>query len=277
MIDLRSEDHQKRPTIYWVNLDAFDDYYIARVHFFPDNTLALQIENRPQTRLQLYQYDIRTPQQLKLLLEETSQSWINLHDLFHTLKRTPKQFIWASERSGFMHLELRDVDSGRLIRALTAGNWVVQEIVDVDEKNSLVYFLANRETPLEVHLYSVNYSDPTPTVDRITQEAGCHVAHCFNQTYQYCITQWNSIDQHPIIRLIDVRTKEVLKTFEHLQQEPLQSIEQYQFVKPRLFSIVNRNNDTLYCALYKPDDEPGRSQAPYPTLVSVYGGPHLQR
>jgi dipeptidyl-peptidase-4 len=277
IVDLNSEDHQKRPTIHWVDLDAFDDYYIARVHFFPDSTLALQIENRQQTRLQLYQYDIHNPTQLKLLLEETSQSWINLHDLFHTLKRTPTQFIWASERRGFRHLELRDLNTGQLTKTLTEGNWVVQEIVDVDEKNSLIYFLANRETPLEVHLYSVNYDGEEPTVDRITQEPGCHVTHCFNRTYQYCITQWNSIDQHPIIRLLDVRKKEVVKTLSHLQQGQLQTIEQFHFVKPKLFSILNRNNDTLYCALYKPDDESGRYQTPYPTLISVYGGPHLQR
>jgi dipeptidyl-peptidase-4 len=171
-----------------------------------------------------------------------------------------------------MHLELHDLNNGQLIKTLTNGNWVVQRIVDVDEINSIVYFLANRETPLEVHLYSVNYNDEKPTVERITQESGCHVVHCFNRTYQYCITQWNSIDQYPLIRMLDVKTKEIVKSLHHLQQSQT-TIEQFQFVKPKLFSILNRNNDTLYCAVYKPSDERGR----YPTLVSVYGGPHLQR
>ena len=43
--------------IHWMDLSSFDDYYIARVNFFPDNSLALQIENRQQTKLQLFQYD----------------------------------------------------------------------------------------------------------------------------------------------------------------------------------------------------------------------------
>ncbi|CAF0751008.1 unnamed protein product [Adineta steineri] len=277
VIDLNSEDNKKQPNIHWVDLSSFNDYYIARVHFFPDHTLALQIENRQQTRLQLYQYDFLKTDKLKLLIEDTSQSWINLHDLFYTLKKTPTQFIWASEQTGYMHLQLHDYNTGKLIKTLTSGNWVVQRIVDIDETNSIIYFLANRETPLEIHLYSVNYNDEIPIVDRITQESGCHVVHCFNQTYQYCITQWNSIDQYPLLRMIDVRTKEVIKNFIHLQQGQLYTLEQFQFVKPKLFSILNRNNDTLYCALYKPNDEQERYKTPFPTIVSVYGGPCLQR
>ncbi|CAF0789062.1 unnamed protein product [Adineta ricciae] len=277
IIDLTSNDQKHGPNVHWVDLSSFDDYYIPRVQFFPDNSLALQIENRQQTRLELYQYDLRNPSKLKRLLEETSQSWINLHDLFYTLKNTPEQFIWASERTGFMHLELRDLQTGKLIKLLTSGNWVVQQIVDIDETNSIVYFLANRETPLEVHLYSVNYKDEIPQVERITQESGCHIVYCFNQTYQYCVTQWNSIDQQPIIRLLDVNKKEIVKIFDHFIQKQHPTIDQFHFIKPTLFSIQNRNNNTLYCALYKPDDEPGKYQTPYPTLVSVYGGPHLQR
>jgi dipeptidyl-peptidase-4 len=276
IIDL-TDDNKTIPNIYWIDLNSFNDYYIARVNFFPDNSLALQIENRQQTKLQLYQYDFLNKKQLKLLIEETSQSWINIHDLFYTLKKTPTHFIWASERTGFMHLELYDLNSGQLLKSLTNGDWIVQRIVDIDEENSIIYFLANRETPLEIHLYSVNYKDDLLKVDRITQEAGCHVVHCFNRTYEYCITQWNSIDQYPVIRLLDVKKKEIIKNLEHLQQGELQTTEQFHFVKPQLLKIQNRNNETIYCALYKPDDEQGRYQKPYPTLVSVYGGPHVQR
>jgi dipeptidyl-peptidase-4 len=68
-----------------------------------------------------------------------------------------------------MHLELYDLNSGQLIKSLTNGDWLVQRIVDIDEENSIIYFLANRETPLEVHLYSVNYNDDIIKIDRITQ------------------------------------------------------------------------------------------------------------
>ena len=276
IVDLRDEDG-KQPTVHWVDLSAFKDYYIARVHFFPDRSLALQIENRSQTKLQLYRYDFLNKQPLKLLIEETNAAWINLHDLFRTFKNAPGQFLWASERTGFMHLALHDSQTGQCTKTLTSGSWVVQRLVDVDEVNSVIYFMANRETPLEIHLYSVNYSDEVPKIDRVTEETGCHSVHSFSRTYDYCITQWSSIDQQPVVRILDVKKKVIVRCLEHLQQGQLQTSEPFYFVRPQLLTIANRNNETLYAAIYKPEDEQGKQQKLYPTLVSVYGGPHVQR
>ena len=277
IIDVTLNNHKKHAHIHWIDLSALNDHYVARVGFFPDHCLALQFETRAQTKLHLYQCDFLNGQPLKLLVEDRSDSWINLHDLFHPLKQTPGQFVWASERTGYMHLEVRDYQTGQLTKTLTSGAWVVQRIVDIDEGNSTIYFMANRETPLEIHLYSVNYAEELSRVERITQEAGCHIVHCFNHTYQYCVTQWNSIDQCPTIRMLDVKTRTVFKSLDHMQYRLGDLLEPFHFVKPKLFPIANRNNDTLYCALYTPDDEHRRHQTPYPTLVSVYGGPHLQR
>jgi len=276
IVDLQ-DTNQSNPSVHWVDLSSFHDSYIARVNFFPDNSLGLQIENRLQTVLQFYQYEFLNQKSLRLLIEETSDSWINLHDLFRTLKKTPTQFIWASERTGYMHLQLHDLHSGQVVKSLTNGEWVVQRLVDIDEDNGIIYFLANRETPLEIHLYSVNYKDETPKIERITQESGCHAVHCFNRTYEYCVTQWNSVDQPPTLRIVDVKKKEIFKNLEHLHQGQTQIIEQFNFVKPQFIKIQNRADITLYCAVYKPNEEQNPYKKPYPTVVSVYGGPHLQR
>ena len=176
-----------------------------------------------------------------------------------------------------MHLALHDSQTGRCIKTLTSGSWVVQRLVDVDEANSVIYFTANRETPVEIHLYSVNYNDEVSKIDRVTEETGCHSVHSFSRTYDYCITQWSSIDQHPVVRILDVKKKVIVRCLEHLQQGQSQTSEPFYFVRPQLLQIANRNNETLYGAIYKPDDEPDKQQKPYPTLVSVYGGPHVQR
>ena len=89
------------------------------------------------------------------LLQENSDVWINLHKMFRPLKKQEEHgaaFIWASERSGFMHLYLLD-EKGEVIRPLTSGEWQIDEIAGVDEKEQLVYFLATKATPLEKHLY----------------------------------------------------------------------------------------------------------------------------
>lgn len=67
--------------------------------------------------------------------------------------------LLLSERSGWMHLWLHDGLTGAPIRQLTTGDWVVREVVKVDEAGGQVFFLAGgREPgrdPYLQHLYSV--------------------------------------------------------------------------------------------------------------------------
>ncbi len=69
------------------------------------------------------------------------------------------RLLLLSERSGWMHLWLHDGKTGAPIRPLTTGDWVVREIVKVDEAGGRVFFMAGgREPdrdPYLQHLYSV--------------------------------------------------------------------------------------------------------------------------
>jgi hypothetical protein len=58
------------------------------------------------------------------------------------------------------------------VRQLTAGEWVVDALVAVDERRRLAYFTGTRETPLESHLYAVSLEGGD--VRRITSEPGMH-------------------------------------------------------------------------------------------------------
>lgn len=55
-------------------------------------------------------------------------------------------FIWASERSGFMHLYLYKYVPGASeaveVRQITSGEWVVEFVVGVDQV--MIFFLINR-------------------------------------------------------------------------------------------------------------------------------------
>lgn len=44
-----------------------------------------------------------------------------------------QEVIWFSQESGWGHLYLCDVASGQRKNAITSGNWLVRDIVKVDE------------------------------------------------------------------------------------------------------------------------------------------------
>ena len=55
---------------------------------------------------------------------------------------------------------------------MTEGSWEVSKIVHIDEKESLIYFMANKESVFEQNLYSIRL-DGTE-LKLLTEEAGVH-------------------------------------------------------------------------------------------------------
>jgi len=67
--------------------------------------------------------------------------------------------IWFSQRTGWGHLYLYDGASGELENAITSGDWLVRDIVKVDDANRRVLFTAAGQepgSPYERHLYRVD-------------------------------------------------------------------------------------------------------------------------
>ena len=78
-------------------------------NFFPgSDALAVQRQSRDQKKLELLRLDAATGA-ARVLITETSDTWVALHDELTFLPRR-KQFIWASSRSGFRQLYLYDFD-----------------------------------------------------------------------------------------------------------------------------------------------------------------------
>ena len=84
----------------------------------------------------------------KVVLEETvSSGYLDLSPVIfstpniRTLPRS-KEIIWFSERDGWGHLYLYDAETGALKNRITAGEWLVRDIVHVDERHRRILFLA---------------------------------------------------------------------------------------------------------------------------------------
>jgi dipeptidyl-peptidase 4 len=262
------------------NIDLkLGDGYLARVNWFNDSHhLAVQRQTRDQKRLDLLKIDASSGE-TSTLLTETSPAWIDLHDDLLFLKHTDA-FIWASRRTGYRHLYLYDLN-GRLIRPLTAGEWMVEGndtengVVGVDEAKRLVYFMANATSPLERYLYSTSLETPDPAnVKQISKEAGFHDAKLIPGN-RYYFDAWSSPTQPACtsIRNFDGSVQNWLVRNALDESHPYW---QYKDSRPEetFGSIQADDGQTLYYRLEKPAKlEPGKR---YPVIVDVYGGPHHQ-
>lgn len=256
-------------------LDLGDDAcYLARVDWMPDGSLVVQLQNREQTVLDLLRFDPRSGASSSLL-REASDVWINLHDDFRPLGNDAGDlaggFIWSSERSGFRHLYLYDRD-GHLLRQLTRGDWIVTEVAGVDEERALVYFMATRDGPTERHLYAVSFAlrqaDDEPR--RLTHEPGMHSTVLDHQLRSF-VDIHQAIERPPWVSLRSLEDGATLRTI-YDRHDP--RIDQLGLQPPELVTLQSRDGVTLHGAIYRPPATYG--PGPYPTIVSVYGGPHAQ-
>jgi len=256
--------------VTWMNLDGFEDFYLARVDWLPDGRLSAQIENREQSVLELVVFDPMNGYR-SLLLREESDIWINLHDMFRPLSigdsGTFDGFVWASERSGYRHLYHYD-SAGRQIRQLTSGDWMVDSLVGIDQKRGFVYFTATRKTPLESHLYRVPLSGGMP--QRLTQEPGMHQVVMDHRCLRY-VDSYNNLQQPPVINLVDVESR---KTLSVLFKEEDPRTAELGLEPPQVISFTNDAGEVFFGALYLPTGY--TAVKPLPTIVHVYGGPHAQ-
>ncbi len=251
---------------HWINLDQPDrEYYLARVTWETPKDLLVQVLQRDQTQLELIRVNSRTGQTTRLL-EETSATWINLHDDLHPIAGTG-EFVWASERSGFKHLELRDKD-GDLVRTLTSGEWVVDSVIAVDLKRREVWYTSNEGNPLGSRLYRVSL-DGGPS-SPVTPEAGTHrVAVAANG--DAFVDTFSSVNRPPVTTLRD-RSNRAIETLDDAANDP--RLADLSLIPPTFAMFQNRDNIPLHAAYYPPRSKALGDRAPL--IVMLYGGPHVQ-
>ena len=251
----------------WMDLGGDDDAYLARVHWLPDGGLVAEVENREQTRVDLVRLDPATGA-ARLLHRETTDVWINLHDLFRPLEGGG--FLWASERTGFCHLEVRDAEGG-LVRVLTGGDWMVESVVAVSEGGDgggggAVWFTGTRDGPTERHLYRVPLAGGEPS--RLTAEPGVHLVVA-DHGHRWFVDTHSSAARPPTLTLRSLDDGSLVRT---LHDEPDPRVAVLALEPPELTTIETRDGATLHAAVYRPPGE-----GPFPTVLSVYGGPGVQR
>ncbi|WP_339891732.1 S9 family peptidase [uncultured Alteromonas sp.] len=252
----------------WVDLGEDKDIYLARGKWMPNSeTFTYQWQTRDQQTLELRAYNVPTEKQ-DVLLSETSNTWVNLHNDLYFLSDSD-QFIWASERDGFKHLYLYE-NSGKLVRQLTQGDWVVDNIEAVDAKSNRIYFAGRKDTPLESHAYSVSLDGGD--ISRITNEGAYHSVS-FSKDASIFIDRFSTINSPAQVSLNDASGKRITWLEENKVEEghPLHPYMDT-WTKPEFGDITTKDGATLKYRIYKPEN----LEKKHPVIVYLYGGPHAQ-
>uniref|UniRef100_A0A671UHZ8 dipeptidyl-peptidase IV n=1 Tax=Sparus aurata TaxID=8175 RepID=A0A671UHZ8_SPAAU len=226
-----------------------------------------------------------------IIYEETTDVWINVHDIFYPFIQTTEDeftFIWINEsKTGFSHLYkitslLQPGDFKCAIKeevTLTSGEWEVLarhgSKIWVNESSKLVYFQGTRDTPLEHHLYVVSCDSPGDVV-RLTKPGFSHSCSV-SQNFDFFVSHYSNVSTPPCVHVYKLTSSE---------GDPLHMVPEFwasmmespgcpgDYNPPEIFDFPGKSGFQLYGMVYKPHNlQPGRK---HPTVLFVYGGPQVQ-
>jgi dipeptidyl-peptidase-4 len=246
-------------------VDSTQDTYIARINWTnKPSTLAIQKVNRRQNRLDLMLADVTTGKS-KTILSETEKTWVDVRDDLRFLKKTDS-FVWSSERDGFLHLYLYDLN-GKLIRQLTQGKWSVDRLLGVDEDKGVVYFTASVTSPLERDVYAVNLSGKG--FRRITRENGTNSAN-FAPDFSLFLHTFSDVNTPPKISL----RKSDGSLIRVVEEGSIEALKEYNISPKTFFTFTTSDGVELNGWMIKPHEFDAAKK--HPVLMYVYGGPGSQ-
>ncbi|MBZ0276564.1 MAG: S9 family peptidase [Anaerolineae bacterium] len=249
----------------WMNMEYGEEVYLVRAFWWADGQLGAQILSRDQSWLDLVRFDPATGQRTSVLREQNPY-WVSPRTQHFMLLKNGG-FLWGSERSGFNHVYLYAPD-GELVRQITEGEWVVDEIAAVDEANQTVYISGNREHPTQRHLYAVSMDGED--IRRITTESGTHATTPDNHRQRF-VDVSSAADRTPTVTVRSLTDDAVVHAVPMATDSRLAD---FQLEPPELVSLPNRDGVTLHGAIFRPPQHFG--PGPYPVVVHVYGGPGPQ-
>lgn len=242
------------------------DIYIPRIKInSAKNTLIIYRLNRLQNHLELFEADATGG--TRVIYSEKNERYVSVDDGIHFLEKE-NAFIYTSERDGYKHLYLHDIESNTSAQ-LTKGKWEVVSFAGVDEARNLIYFTSTMASPLDRNLFSIKLNGEGLTC--ITPAKGWNDCYLSND-FSFFMKKYSFANQPPVFSICDRNGKEVrlLKQNESLQK----TMKAYDLAKQEFIEIPTSNGVKLNGWILKPTSfDPNKK---YPVLMYQYSGPGSQ-
>lgn len=248
-------------------VDLDDPYYIPRIKWMNDpNFLSVQTLNRHQNKLRLYAVNARN-NTVSIILEETDDAYVSVTDDLTFL--ADDSFIWTSEKDGFKHIYLYNVE-GKLMNQVTKGPWEVTKFYGYDQNEDLIYYQSTENGSINRDVYSVRSNGKNKR--RLTTKLGQNTAD-FSADFTYFINAFSNASTPPEYTLHDAlngkKVKDILNN-----QGLISKLEDYR-INSKEFSTIAINGNDLNMWMIKPYDfDPTKK---YPLFMTQYSGPGSQK
>ncbi|MCH2162516.1 MAG: prolyl oligopeptidase family serine peptidase, partial [Phycisphaerales bacterium] len=244
---------------------------INQVSWHPEEARVRMLYNqRGHQVLRLLEIDALSGES-SVLIDETSDTFIDYAGKrFLHIMEDGDHAIWMTERSGWNHLEMVDLVTGKRT-PLTSGEWVVRAVDDVDEDAGTLRIRAlgldADQDPYHVHHAIVDLDSGALT--RLTEGDGTHELE-FAPDGRHYIDRWSRVDLPPVHELRRTRDGSLVGVLAEADHTPLL---ESGWREPIRFTAKGRDGRTdIWGVIITPRDfDPDET---YPVVEHIYAGPH---
>lgn len=208
---------------------------------------------------------------LRVVLNEVSKPFIN-EDLFSvSVIDQGAAILWWSDRTGWGQYYRYDLN-GRLLNAVTTGEWAAGRIAATDDAEHCIYFYGygkeKDRNPNYAFLYKVNFDGSKAQL--LTPEDATHSVF-ISPSKEYIVDNYSRINLEPRTVLRNSKgefIKEIMKA-------DLTQLYAYGWKQPEMFTVKAKDGVTdLYGLMWKPYNfDPSKK---YPIISQVYPGPFTE-
>ena len=251
------------------------DRYFTNIQWSPDSkTLYIFELNLDQTDIELVSYDDTTGARNGVLYHEHNDKYAEPLNPITFLPWDDSKFIIQSQKDGYNHLYLHDL-SGKELRQLTKGEWVVLDLVGFNKSRKSAIILSTEASPIQNNLYEVNLSNGKRTLldsgtgchGNVYEESGHHDL-ILSSSGSYIYDDFSDPDTPCELDIIDVTKHK--RTILTSCEDPWKDYDVPEFSCGTIKAADGATD--LYYRMVKPVGfDP---QKKYPTVIYVYGGPH---
>jgi dienelactone hydrolase len=217
----------------------------------------------------LVEIDVSTGK-IRKVYSESSPTHVTNNNIFQRLENG--QFILGTEKSGWNQLYLMDWESGKLINRITDGEYVVKNLLSVDEQNKVIYFeAAGKEkevNPYYSFVYKVNF-DGTG-LQLLTPEKSFHDIS-YVEGKNYLVDNYSTVDEPTVSVVRELKTGKIVH---EISKADISNLQKRGYKSPTPFYATAKDGETtIYGIFFLPTTFDSTNN--YPIIDYTYTGPHI--
>ncbi len=248
------------------------EHYIPRMEWADNSSqVVLQQLNRKQNESKLFFCDVNTGV-AKDFYTEDDKAFIDIKSRWNDDDPTGwdwldngKDFLWVTEKDGWRHIYLVNRKGKETL--VTKGDYDIESIKCIDDKDGYVYFMASPDNATQLYLYRTKLdgtgklellspSDETGTHDYNISPTAKYAVHSFSNYKTYPASEWISLpDGKPLDPAKSIANN--LKVNENSNV--------------KYFKVTTEDSITLDGWMVYPDNFDSTKK--YPVVFYVYGEP----